>query len=401
MASDSDDVEEQELSESESDVSEEEEDSSDYGSDDESESSFDEMSVGVALELPKRENRGKKYTKLVGEELEKDQQFWGHNTWEEEAVDEDYNCHEDEEQYDSSTDSDFDDPETDEEEGEADESYLMEKRRRKHGAYVDPVLQRNKRTRMAIQKQKAKSISAEKRRPQKHAAEDTVEYNVERSIRETTKKKTEVIMEIERRRDLIRSDISTATTNKKGMAKTKAYTQEELMAMALRTEIENTRSLENLQAWEDEKKRYEDIKKWNYKGNYDIWVCWNSLLSIVAHKATDAYEEEQEIVQVQQPQIEEKPLQLFMFTSGKLPEYYNQVAKDYEEQKTMQKPICAITGQIARYRDPVTGMYYSDAAAYQVIRMHHDDTCNTQMADTLNHLEEMLDELIDTEQLSI
>lgn len=61
MASDSDDVEEQELSESESDVSEEEEDSSDYGSDDESESSFDEMSVGVALELPKRENRGKKY----------------------------------------------------------------------------------------------------------------------------------------------------------------------------------------------------------------------------------------------------------------------------------------------------------------------------------------------------
>lgn len=76
-----------------------------------------------------------------------------------------------------------------------------------------------------------------------------MEYNVERSIRETTKKKTEVIMEIERRRDLIRSDISTATTNKKGMAKTKAYTQEELMAMALRTEIENTRSLENLQAW--------------------------------------------------------------------------------------------------------------------------------------------------------
>lgn len=54
-----------------------------------------------------------RYTKLVGEELEKDQQFWGHNTWEEEAVDEDYNCHEDEEQYDSSTDSDFDDPETD------------------------------------------------------------------------------------------------------------------------------------------------------------------------------------------------------------------------------------------------------------------------------------------------
>lgn len=48
----------------------------------------------------------------MGEELEKDEKFWGHETWAEDAVDEDYICSEGEEQYIDSSDSDFDDTET-------------------------------------------------------------------------------------------------------------------------------------------------------------------------------------------------------------------------------------------------------------------------------------------------
>lgn len=393
MASDSDDAEEREVSDEESSENDSEEES-EYDSDDESESSFDELSVGVALELPKRENRGKKYTTLVGEELEKDEQFWGHNTWEEEAVDEDYNCSEGEEEYAYSTDSDFDDPETDKSDEEVDESHLKEAKQKRHGAYVDPALQRSKRTRIAYQKQKVKSAGIEKKKSVRKPTAAAQDLPVDRSMRATTKLKTEAIIQLERRRDMIKTQVA-KSASKKPAVKTKVYTQEELMAMALKTEVENTRSLKNLQAWEDEKKKYDDVKKWNYKGNYDIWVCWNSLLSIVTNKPNEP--EPEEIKEEDLPPIEEKSLELYMFTSGKVPEYYSRAAEEKERLQTVKKPLCAITGRPAKYRDPLTGNYYSDMTSYRTLRLHASDTENAEMAASLGNVEEIIRELINSE----
>ena len=42
------------------------------------------------LERDRRATAGKRMANLVGEELEKDQSFWGHDTWEEEEEDSEY-----------------------------------------------------------------------------------------------------------------------------------------------------------------------------------------------------------------------------------------------------------------------------------------------------------------------
>ncbi|CDR94985.1 hypothetical protein, conserved [Babesia bigemina] len=410
MAAAAEELEEQELEETEAEESEElisgdeeggdddgdddedEDDDDEDDDDDESESSFDEMSVGVALGLPKRQNRGKKYTQLVGEELEKDQQFWGHNTWEEEAVDEDYNCSEGEEQYAYSTDSDFDDPETDKSDEEVDESQFKEKKKRKYGSYVDPALQRSKLARKTLDKQNAeKSRGDESERTRRQSLQGP-EPGADRSVRASTKWKTEITNKMERIRGSSKQ-AGGAGAQKKTPKKRSSMTQEQLMANALQTEAANARSLANLQAWEDEKKYYEDIKKWNYKGSYDIWVCWNSLLSIV----TKNNEAEQDAQPSPSSHVTEKPLKLYMFTSGKLPEFYTQQEEARRRRDLAKQPLCAITGKPARYVDPLTRHYYSDEDAYNAIRMDHADRENQQMAAELDHLEEMLETLYDTE----
>jgi len=42
------------------------------------------------LEREKRATAGQRMSALMGEELEKDQSFWGHETWEEEAAESEY-----------------------------------------------------------------------------------------------------------------------------------------------------------------------------------------------------------------------------------------------------------------------------------------------------------------------
>ncbi|UKJ89694.2 hypothetical protein MACJ_002947 [Theileria orientalis] len=345
------------------------EESSSYDSSDEE--SFDESKVGIALELPKRENRGKKFNQLVGEELEKDQQFWGHSTWEEDEVDDDYNCSEGEEQYAYSTDSDFDDPEEEEEE-EVDESHLKEtKKRKKFGAYVDPMLLANKRTMQALSRKKASSTIQTKKptsSPTKAA------YTPEDFIRErraTTKQKTEAIKELVNTRKTKKKKVS--DTRKARVREPRKYTQEELIEQAKRTEEANRKSLQSLQAWEDEKKKYTETKRFTYKGHYDIWISWNSLLSVVNPNQLD---KDGNPVEAIAPHVEEKPLELYMFTTGKLPDYYIKAKEDRLKPRS-ELPKCAVTGEDAKYFDPKTQKYYSCIEAFKILRVqYHNENLN-------------------------
>ncbi|AFZ81470.1 YL1 nuclear protein domain-containing protein [Theileria equi strain WA] len=377
---------------------------------DSSEDSFDESKVGIALELPKRENRGKKYSKLVGEELEKDIQFWGHSTWDEDAVDDDYNCSEGEEQYAYSTDSDFDDPEEQQSDGEVDESHLKERKKKKHGAYVDPVLLRNKRTMQAIARKRA--AESQPKKPSTPRVY-TPQEEVVRERRATTKMKTEAVKEMLEYRDIKRKKVSAKKTAKP--THSKVFTQEELMEMAKKTEIANKKSLESLQAWEDEKKKYNEPKKQVYKGHYDIWISWNSLLSIVVHNEEEQVNETQptnqsdvknevtgdeESSNIQtdgkevKPEIEEKPLELYMFTTGMLPEFYRKVAKDKLALKTKSTPTCVITGKTAKYFDPLTRNYYSDLESFKSLRVYHFNKKYNSMKSKLDTIEGILKDYI-------
>nr|BAN66138.1 hypothetical protein [Babesia bovis] len=185
---------------------------------------------------------------------------------------------------------------------------------------------------------------------------------------------------MERKRDLIKTEMSAGAAHKRQETKKKHLTQEQLMEMALKNEAANTRSLEKMKAWEDEKKYYEEIKKWNYKGNYDIWVCWNSLLSIVG-KAT---EEGQEAPTIPSKHDVEKPLELYMFTSGKVPEYYEEAVASFNDTKEALTQICAITGKPARYLDPLTKCYYSGSDAFNALRMCHADGIDRHVAAELD-----------------
>ncbi|KAK2198382.1 bifunctional Vps72-YL1 [Babesia duncani] len=360
-------------------------DESDSGSDSSGES-FDEMSVGVALELPKRATRGKKYSKLVGEELEKDNQFWGHETWAEDAIDEDYNCSEGEEQYRDSADSDFDETEDEGSDNHGDDDSNLEQRRRRPNVYIDPALLRSKRTRAAIARSRA-SKNVQARVVKKPAEPKTYEpLDVDRERRDTTRLKTEAVNRIE--------EMRTREPQKRRKIKIqrhKEYTREELMKNAKKIEEANTKSLMRLQAWEDERKRYTESKKQTYKGHYDIWICWNSLLSIVTTNTVTG----EELVQTVDPKVvQEKPLELYMFTSGKVPDYYPQQALARQQLKATGNTMCPISGKRARYLDPQTRMPYYGVNEFRRLRMMYmDRICNLQ-AQGIEHLESKLLQLL-------
>lgn len=357
----------------ESEGSNEGESEGSYDSSDEE--SFDEMSVGVALELPKRENRGKKYSQLVGEELERDAQFWNHDTWAEEEVDEDYNCSEGEEQYADQTDSDFDEPEEEEEVGEAEE--VKEKRR--HGVYVDPAMVRNKKVRQAIYMRRAGKAKGEQVKKVKKVVVDEVSGGVEesqepREVRATTRRRREEAQEQERSREAKRPRVIPRRAPL-------ALTQEQLLEEARRTEEANTKSLQMLQAWEDERKLAYSRKKSSYKGHYDIWICWNSLLSIVTPgKSGEAV----------QPIVEEKPVELYMFTNGQVPDYKGQQDRVGGKCQEGKDGICAITGEKAKYFDPVTKSGYSCVEAFRLLRICHNEEYYGRLKEELDTVENVL-----------
>lgn len=81
-----------------------------------------------------RKNRGLRVAKLIGEEVDKDKDFWGHGTWEEEEDDNEWYT-DDEGRYKDSSDSDIDDSE----EAQSDEEVIVEeKNRKKENVYKDP-----------------------------------------------------------------------------------------------------------------------------------------------------------------------------------------------------------------------------------------------------------------------
>ncbi|SOV25359.1 YL1 nuclear protein, putative [Plasmodium sp. DRC-Itaito] len=286
--------------------------------DSEEDEDYELKNYGIALELPQRKNRGKNMKKLIGEDLEKDEQFWNDSIWEEEEIDEEYVNSEGEDEYIDITDSDFDD---DEDIDEDEEDEVEDDEQNKHGAGRRPIeyeeRQNNKKKSFAyieklkkekqnkimkyhLMKQKQNELKKNKElipNKLKKSEEDVTEEQKEqviktkeqlkeerrlkkkkkleqaylylnRSTRDTTRRKTEYMEKVFEMRKIKKENrfkkFGARRREKKSMQR--EMTREERLEEAKITEQYNIQSLLQLQAWEEEKKKYVENKKIiNYK----------------------------------------------------------------------------------------------------------------------------------------
>ncbi|KYN94290.1 YL1 nuclear protein, putative [Plasmodium reichenowi] len=281
--------------------------------DSEEDEDYELKNYGIALELPQRKNRGKNMKKLIGEDLEKDEQFWNDSIWEEEEIDEEYVNSEGEDEYIDITDSDFDDDEDneedEEEEVEDDEQNKRGARRhsieyeerknnnKKNFAYLEKLkkekqnkimkynLMKQKQNELKKNKQlisnklkkseddveeeqkeeviKTKEQLKEERRLKKKKKLEQAYLYLNRSTRDTTRRKTEYMEKVFEMRKIKKENrfkkLGARRREKKSMQR--EMTREERLEEAKITEQYNIQSLLQLQAWEEEKKKYIENKK--------------------------------------------------------------------------------------------------------------------------------------------
>ncbi|OWZ08289.1 hypothetical protein PHMEG_00019190 [Phytophthora megakarya] len=197
--------------------------------------------------LPARSSRGTRINKLIGEEAEADASFWGQDAWQEDGEDDDYSTEAEEEDI---VDSDFDAEEApDEDVHDAEEDEKPTRRKRSatsSGRYKEPIQPRPA---------KRKAVAAVNQTPVAAVAPATPVFQyVAPSVRSSTARKTSESSEMRRRASHEAAKL--AAKNKKPVVEKTGnrLTQAQLLAEAVRTEVENTQSLQRLEQLEEEKK---------------------------------------------------------------------------------------------------------------------------------------------------
>lgn len=197
--------------------------------------------------LPARSSRGARIHKLIGEEAEADASFWGQAAWQEEGEDDDYSTEAEEEDV---VDSDFDaDEAPDEEIHDAEEDEKPTKRKRSatsSGRYKEPLQPR--------QAKRVATATTQKTPVTSTAPTPLVFEYVAPTVRSSTARKSSESSEMRRRASHEAAKLA-AKSKKPIVEKTgNRLTQAQLIAEAVRTEVENTQSLQRLEQLEEEKK---------------------------------------------------------------------------------------------------------------------------------------------------
>ncbi|KAE9315558.1 hypothetical protein PR003_g18956 [Phytophthora rubi] len=197
--------------------------------------------------LPARSSRGTRINKLIGEEAEADASFWGQAAWQEGGEDEDYSTEAEEEDI---VDSDFDQEEApDDEVHDAEEDEQPTRRKRSatsSGRYKEPIQPRPA---------ERKAVAAVNKPPAAAVAPTTFVYEyVAPTVRSSTARKSSESSELRRRASHEAAKLA-AKNKRPAVEKTdNRLTQAQLLAEAVRTEVENTQSLQRLEQLEEEKK---------------------------------------------------------------------------------------------------------------------------------------------------
>ena len=305
------DEEYEKASDAEEEAQDKEDDDDMSGEEEDISESEDEQVVKV---LPKRGTRGRRFNQLIGEEKEADQAFWGQKAWGDDQ-DEDYVY----EKQKDIVDSDFDDSEDSSDEEVEEVTSRRKKKSGKTGRYQDPAFKRNK----GKQSQNVKKV----RRPRLPVAPVVQRQRVFRESTKLRKKQSESIRKSMREKAVARN------SNRTIAAPVRQLTQEELLRAASYTEMENKRKLEVMLQFQVDK-RARAAPKAPYSG------------PLVRYHSSKKYGT------------------LYTFTEvSEVPSVINSKPIAYPK-----RPVCAVTGMPAKYRDPKTGLYYSNLEAFRSIR---------------------------------
>ncbi|GMH46036.1 hypothetical protein BSKO_14000 [Bryopsis sp. KO-2023] len=315
-------------------------------------------------DLPSRASRGKRLQRVVGEELDADEDFWGQEFFKEETKDE---CYETESQSEDIPDSDFDDPEDDfdDEEGEV-EPKEAPKRKRLLPPGTKPKPRKAARTQRETRSKtkkdakkevrKLKAATSDQERVQDSEGEKEKEEENENEAAEneeeensnnktaaapappvlrnsTIKRREQAELERERQEKIRSKRKRTETTHKY-----KPLTQAEMLKEAAQTEIKNLESLQQLVEMEEESKKKALERKTKYVG---------PLLRIKSSKVDGSEKTTMEMCHMQK--IPRR------FLPKKAP-------------PPVTRSFCAVTGLPALYRDPLTGLPYANADAFKEVR---------------------------------
>lgn len=322
-------VEAEASSSSEQDEDSEEEDKA---SDEESLESSPEPEARI---LPKRATRGNKMTAVMEEEDEADQEFWGQDFFAEEERDTDWESSGDEVK--DTVDSDFD---KSEDEGD-DEEGKDEPRERRSKALVAPGTETRRKQQQAAaapkQRQPANKAHISEagqpaaRPPAKASAVGVVQAP---QLRASTRARVEVAVKERDRQE----QVAKKRPKQASATEFKPLTQEELLAEAAKTELDNERSLQSILAREEEFKKRQTVSTAKFEG---VSVRYRSRTVVSGTEKSE------------QTRLE-------VLHSSELPLYLRPRAAPAH----VQPAVCCVTGLPAAYRYPQTGAPFATAAAY-------------------------------------
>ncbi|XP_068652284.1 SWR1 complex subunit 2 [Aristolochia californica] len=293
------------------------------------------------LDRVARLTRGKRMTKLLDEEVEEDETFWNQEAFKEDENDASY---EEEAEVADVFDSDFDEdePEPEEEvENEVDERVQTKKRlifpgksvaKKKSKKKVLSKLEKNPKEEIIDQVLREDESSPKQQSDVPEHQEVLDDAEAEKTVRKSTR--TSVIVR-QAERDAIRAALQATMKpiKRRKEGEEKRMTQEEMLLEAAETEIMNLRNLERVLAREEEVKKRAVVHKEVYSGPQIRFSSRNGKTLLEFSKGL-SFQSEISAVPVPYP----------------------------------QKPVCAVTGLPAKYRDPKTGLTYATKEAFKIIR---------------------------------
>ncbi|TDH70242.1 hypothetical protein CCR75_000198 [Bremia lactucae] len=203
--------------------------------------------VGLSTRLPMRSSRGARIHKLMGEEAEADASFWGQEAWQEDGEDDDYSTEAEE---DDVVDSDFDIYEVpDEEVHDAEEDAKPTKRKRSatsSGRYIDSIHSRLV--------QRKRHLNGHTSPLESIASATRVFEYVAPTVRSSTARKSSESSAMRRRASQEAAKVAAKSKKPVIEKMVNRFTQAQLLAEAVKTEVENLQSLQRLERLEEEKK---------------------------------------------------------------------------------------------------------------------------------------------------
>ncbi|KAH9295501.1 hypothetical protein KI387_039089, partial [Taxus chinensis] len=291
---------------------------------------MEEASVQV-LDRISRKTRGKRMSKLLDEELETDEQFWGQEAFKEEDNDVEY---EQEGEAVDEFDSDFDEdePVADEQVAEVEERTIKKKKFLLGRTVVKKKSKKKGLASLESVPGTAEYSAHESKASDSKHTETVIDLEGEKTVRKSTR--TAVVVR-QAERDAIRAALQSSIkpVKRKREGEDRRMTQEEMLLEAAQTEILNSRHLEKMLAREEEVKKKAITNKSVYSG----------------------------------------PVIRFYSRDGKNTLEFTNVSTFPSDifSKSVPYPdqlICVVTGQPAKYRDPKTGLPYATKEAFKIIR---------------------------------